>query len=39
MLETILPAWYKTKPFVISTIPHDQVWMELAEKCVGDCDL
>lgn len=32
MLGTVLPAWDKTKPFVISSIPHDQVWMNLAMK-------
>ena len=32
MLETMLPPWDKTKPFVIPSIPHDQVWKELAVK-------
>ena len=32
MLGTVLLAWDKTKPFVISSIPHDQVWMKLAMK-------
>lgn len=32
MLGSVLPAWDKTKPFLISSIQHDQVQMKLGVK-------